>query len=172
MLWVRYFIVVGACLLGGLYAADAVMSPSAPATTKAATPGDGASQLRQLATRKSVAASSAPIVFAETAPVAVPQERLRWEAQLTYRTEPRMVADAQARMGDQDAIPVAASAPASPVATKVAKPASKVAARKSKPNSAEARLASAMPLHPQAPQPARRADNGLFGGFFAPFNWN
>src|SRR5476649_897807 len=83
----RYFLVMGCCLLGLLFAADyllpqAELAPQ-PAAANTAQNGTLASwrQTQQRLDRPQAAA----VVYPDTAPMAPTAERLQWERQMTYR---------------------------------------------------------------------------------------
>jgi hypothetical protein len=119
----RYFLVIGCCLLGLLFAADYLVpnTDSAPAQADAATASNGGSlaswrQSQQNLTKSRVAA----VVYPDIAPMAPTAERLQFERQMTYRRadavpqEPKSapVYEAKAEMVDVGAAAVTAPKPA------------------------------------------------------------
>ncbi len=121
----RYFLVMGCCLLGLLFAADYLLPqtdlPSQPATAQG---GGSLASWRQSQgnlNKPQVAA----VVYPDIAPLPPTAERLQWERQMTFRRDApaeearsNPVYEAKAEMTDVGA-----------AATAVAKPAVKMAAR-------------------------------------------
>jgi hypothetical protein len=122
----RYFMVMGCCLLGLLFAVDyLVPKETAPAQAEVATVSNGGSlaswrQSQQNLTKSQVAA----VVYPDIAPMAPTAERLQFERQMTYRRadavpqEPKSapVYEAKAEMVDVGAAAVAAPKPVAKVA--------------------------------------------------------
>jgi hypothetical protein len=83
----RYFMVMGCCLLGLLFVADyLVPKEAAPAPVEAAPVSNGGSlaswrQSQEKLDKPQVAA----VVYPDIAPLAPTAERLQWERQMTYR---------------------------------------------------------------------------------------
>jgi len=83
----RYFLVMGCCLLGLLFAADyLVPKETAPAPAAAATVSNGGSlaswrQSQERHDKPQVAA----VVYPDIAPLPPTAERLQWERQMTFR---------------------------------------------------------------------------------------
>jgi hypothetical protein len=122
----RYFLVMGCCLLGLLFAAD-YLAPkeTALAPAEAAIVSHGGSlaswrQSQQNLTKSQVAA----VVYPDIAPMAPTAERLQWERQMTFRRadavpqEPKSapVYEAKAETVDVGAAAVAAPKPAAKIA--------------------------------------------------------
>jgi hypothetical protein len=83
----RYFIVIGCCLLGLLFVADYLIpKEAAPAPVEAATVLNGGSlaSWRQSQERLDKPQESA-VVYPAFAPLPPTAERLQWERQMTYR---------------------------------------------------------------------------------------
>ena len=117
----RYFVVMGCCLLGLLFAADYLIpKETAPAPVEAATVSNGGSlaswrQSQEKLDKPQVAA----VVYPDIAPMAPTAERLQFERQMTYRRpdavpqEPKSapVYEAKAEMVDVGAAAAAAPKP-------------------------------------------------------------
>jgi hypothetical protein len=84
----RYFVVMGCCLLGLLFTIDYLVPKTADAVpqTEAASSGRGGSLASWRATqdRKEKPLTSA-VVYPDIAPMAPTAERLQWERQMTFR---------------------------------------------------------------------------------------
>jgi hypothetical protein len=83
----RYFVVMGCCLLGLLFAADYLLPREiAPAPVEAATVANGGSlaSWRQSQEKHEKLQVSA-VVYPDVAPLPPTAERLQWERQMTYR---------------------------------------------------------------------------------------
>ena len=83
----RYFVVMGCCLLGLLFAADYLIpKEAAPAPVAAATVSNGGSlaSWRQSQEKHEKPQVSA-VVYPDIAPLPPTAERLQWERQMTYR---------------------------------------------------------------------------------------
>jgi hypothetical protein len=124
----RYFVVMGCCLLGLLFAADYLIpKEAAPAPVEAATVSNGGSlaswrQSQEKLDKPQVAA----VVYPDIAPMAPTAERLQFERQMTYRrdapvqeTKSSPVFEAKAEMSD---VTAAAKPPAKPVAKVPSRP--------------------------------------------------
>ena len=83
----RYFVVMGCCLLGLLFATDYLLpKEAAPAPVEAATVSNGGSlaswrQSQEKLDKPQVSA----VVYPDIAPLPPTAERLQWERQMTYR---------------------------------------------------------------------------------------
>jgi hypothetical protein len=122
----RYFVVMGCCLLGLLFAVD-YLAPkeTAAAPAETATVSNGGSlaswrQSQQNLTKSQVAA----VVYPDITPMAPTAERLQFERQMTYRRadavpqEPKSspVYEAKAEMVDVGAVAVAVPKPVAKIA--------------------------------------------------------
>jgi hypothetical protein len=155
----RYFMVMGCCLLGLLFAADYLApkeATSAPAV--AATVSDGGSLASWRHSQENLSKSQvAAVVYPDVAPMAPTAERLQWERQMTFRrdapvqeakSEPAAKSDpvyeAKAEMAD---ITPAAKIPAKPVVKMPARPktVARIDRRDNRPNFAVAIGASPAP---------------------------
>jgi hypothetical protein len=96
----RYFVVMGCCLLGLLFAADyLVPKEAAPAPAEAATVSHGGSlaswrQSQERLDKPQVAA----VVYPDTAPLPPTAERLQWERQMTFRKPDSAALQARAEL--------------------------------------------------------------------------
>jgi hypothetical protein len=150
----RYFLVMGCCLLGLLFAADyllpqAELAPQ-PAAANTAQNGTLASwrQTQQRLDRPQAAA----VVYPDTAPMAPTAERLQWERQMTYRRADAPALQARAELPNTAAEAITAtSAPVKHLAKVPSRPRTVARAdRRDQPNYAAA--------YPPAPA-------AQFGGF-------
>jgi hypothetical protein len=119
----RYFLVMGCCLLGLLFAAD-YLAPkeTAPVHAQAATVSNGGSlaSWRQSQERLDKPQMAA-VVYPDIAPLPPTAERLQWERQMTFRkpdSPPSLALQARAEMPTTAA---EAIAPPAPPARSVAK---------------------------------------------------
>lgn len=122
----RYFLVMGCCLIGLLFAVD-YLSPkeAAPAAkVEAATVSGGGSlaswrQSQERLDKPQVA----PVVYPVMAPLPPTAERLQWERQLTFRKadDPAPAAPALEARAETPATPAEAIAPPAPVKSALAK---------------------------------------------------
>jgi hypothetical protein len=83
----RYFLVIGCCLLGLLFGADYLIpkeSAPAPAVTAAGSTGGSLASWRQSQEKLDKPQVSA-VVYPDVAPLPPTVERLQWERQMTYR---------------------------------------------------------------------------------------
>jgi hypothetical protein len=119
----RYFLVMGCCLLGLLFAADYLVPKEAvPAPAAAATVSNGGSlaSWRQSQERLDKIQAAA-VVYPDVAPMAPTTERLQWERQMTFRradapaqeVKSNPVYEAKAEMAD---VTAAAKLPTKPIA--------------------------------------------------------
>jgi hypothetical protein len=117
----RYFVVMGCCLLGLLFVADYLLPKEvAPAPVEAATVSNGGSlasyrQSQEKHDKPQVAA----VVYPDVAALPPTAERLQWERQMTYR-RPDSPAALEAR-AELPATAAEAIAPPTPAAKHVAK---------------------------------------------------
>src|SRR5882757_7493953 len=123
----RYFVVMGCCLLGLLFAADYLLPQTAEAVpqAEASSSGRGGSlaSWRASQDRKEKPLASA-VVYPDTAPMAPTAERLQWERQMTFRRadavseepKPARVYETKAEMIDVGAAAVAAPKPTPKIA--------------------------------------------------------
>jgi hypothetical protein len=123
----RYFVVMGCCLLGLLFAVDYFTPQTVEAVpqTEATNSGRGGSlaSWRASQDRKEKPLTSA-VVYPDIAPMAPTAERLQWERQMTFRRadavpqEPKSapVYEAKAEMVDVGAAAVAAPKPVAKIA--------------------------------------------------------
>ena len=84
----RYFVVMGCCLLGLLFAVDYLVPREAvPAKAEAAKVADGGSlaSWRHSQERLDKPQAAAAVVYPSVAPLPPTAERLQWERQLTFR---------------------------------------------------------------------------------------
>src|SRR3954469_18674637 len=124
----RYFMVMGCCLLGLLFAADYLLPKEAAAPIEAAAVSNGGSlaswrQSQERLDKPQVAA----VVYPDIAPMAPTAERLQFERQMTYRRADAPVAEttsgpvfeAKAEMSE---VTAAAKLPAKPAAKVPSRP--------------------------------------------------
>lgn len=123
----RYFLVIGCCLLGLLFAADYFLPQTADAVPQAenSNSGRGGSLASWRATqdRKEKPLTSA-VIYPDIAPMAPTAERLQWERQMTFRRadappqelKSAPVYEAKAEMVDVGAAAVTAAKPAAKIA--------------------------------------------------------
>ena len=117
----RYFVVMGCCLLGLLFAADYLLPKEvAPAPVEAATVSNGGSlaSWRQSQERLDKPQVSA-VVYPDIVALPPTAERLQWERQMTYR-KPDSPAALEAR-AELPATAAEAIAPPTPAAKHLAK---------------------------------------------------
>jgi hypothetical protein len=168
----RYFLVMGCCLLGLLFVVDYFAAQTAEAVlqTEATNSGRGGSlaSWRASQDRKEKPLTSA-VVYPDIAPMAATAERLQWERQMTFRRadavpqEPKpAVYEAKAEMVDVGAAAVVAPKPAARIARH------KTAVHRERP------LNNYAAAYPQAPAAqfggyrqaqSDRPSNGWFTGF-------
>jgi hypothetical protein len=168
----RYFLVMGCCLLGLLFAADYFL----PQTTDSLPPADSASSGRggSLASwrasqdRKDKPLATA-VVYPDIATLPATPERLQWERQMTFRRDApaqeaksTSVYEARAEMAD---VTAAAKVPAKPAVKMASRPKTVARAdRHDRPN-----YAAAYPPAPAAQVGGYRQaqfDRPAAGGFF------
>ncbi len=121
----RYFVVMGCCLLGLLFVADYLIpKEAAPTPAVAATVSSGGSlaswrQSQERHDKPQVAA----VVYPDIAPLPPTAERLQWERQMTYRKpdSPALQARAELPATAAEAI-TAPAAPAKAVAKSPSRP--------------------------------------------------
>ena len=121
----RYFVVMGCCLLGLLFVADYLIpKEAAPVRVEAATVSNGGSlaSWRQSQERHDKPQVSA-VIYPAIAPLPPTAERLQWERQITYRKpdSPALQARAELPATAAEAI-TAPAAPAKPIAKPPARP--------------------------------------------------
>ena len=121
----RYFVVMGCCLLGLLFAVDYLVPKEvAPAKAEATTVSSGGSlaswrQSQERHDKPQVAA----VVYPDIAPLPPTAERLQWERQMTYRKPDSLALQARAELPATAAEAITApAAPAKPVAKSPARP--------------------------------------------------
>jgi hypothetical protein len=120
----RYFLVMGCCLLGLLFAVD-YLSPkeAAPAPKTQAAPVSGGGSLaswRQSQERLDKP-QVAPVVYPDVAALPPTAERLQWERQLTFRKADAPAAPELQARAEVPATAAEAIAPPAPVKSAVAK---------------------------------------------------
>jgi hypothetical protein len=114
----RYFLVMGCCLLGLLFAADyLVPKGAAPARADAATVSNGGSlaswrQSQERLDKPQVAA----VVYPDIAPLPPTAERLQWERQMTFRKPDSPASPALQARAEMPAIPATAAEAIAPPA--------------------------------------------------------
>ena len=84
----RYFVVMGCCLLGLLFAIDYLVPREAPSPKAEAAPvsnGGTLASWRQSQERLDKPQAAAAVVYPAVAPLPPTAERLQWERQLTFR---------------------------------------------------------------------------------------
>jgi hypothetical protein len=165
----KYFLVMGCCLLGLLFAADyLVPKETAPAPAVAATVSNGGSlaswrQSQEKHDKPQVAA----VVYPDIAPLPPTAERLQWERQMTFRKpdSPASAAlQARAEMPATAAEAIAPPAAAKSAAKIPSRPKTARADRHDRPN-----YAAAYPPAPAAQFGGYRqaqSDRPFGGGFF------
>ena len=120
----RYFLVMGCCLLGLLFAANyflpqtAEMSPQAEAAT--AQRGGSLQSWRQSQERLDKPQVAA-VVYPDIAPLPPTAERLQWERQMTFRKPDSPASPALQARAEMPATAAEAIAPSAPPARSVAK---------------------------------------------------
>jgi hypothetical protein len=114
----RYFVVMGCCLLGLLFAVDYLTPREAPSPkAEAATVSNGGSlaSWRQAQERLDKPQAATAVVYPAIAPLPPTAERLKWERQLTFRqpdsASPSLQARAELPATAAEAIAVPAPAP-------------------------------------------------------------
>ena len=167
----RYFLVMGCCLLGLLFAAD-YLAPkeTVPARAEAATVSNGGSlaswrQSQERLDKPQIAA----VVYPDFAPLPPTAERLQWERQMTFRKPDSPAGPALQARAEMPATAAEAIAPPAPPARSVAKIPSRPktvarAERRERPN-----YAAAYPPAPVAQFGGYRQaqfDRPFGGGFF------
>ena len=169
----RYFVVMGCCLLGLLFGIDYLVPKEAAAPKAEATPvsnGGTLASWRQSQERHDKSQAEGAVVYPTMAPLPPTAERLQWERQLTFRkpdsASPALQARAELPATAAEAI--ASPAPPAPSPKSVARVPSRHksvarAERHERPNYAAA--------YPPAPIPQfggyRQAQyDRPFGGFF------
>jgi len=96
----RYFVVMGCCLLGLLFAIDYLVPKEAPAPKAEAAPvsnGGTLASWRQSQERLDKPQAAAAVVYPAVAPLPPTAERLQWERQLTFRKPDNAGPSLQAR---------------------------------------------------------------------------
>ena len=96
----RYFVVMGCCLLGLLFAIDYLVPKEAPAPKAEAAPvsnGGTLASWRQSQERLDKPQVAAAVVYPAVAPLPPTAERLQWERQLTFRKPDNAGPSLQAR---------------------------------------------------------------------------
>jgi hypothetical protein len=168
----RYFLVMGCCLLGLLFATDYFLPQTVEAVpqTEATSSGRGGSLASWRASQdRKEKPLTAAVVYPDIAPMAPTAERLQWERQMTFRRadappqEPKSaVYEAKAEMVDVGAAAVAAPKPAAKIARH------KSVVRRDRPNN---NYAAAYPPAPASQfggyrqAQFERPSNGWFTGF-------
>ncbi len=120
----RYFCVIGLCLMGLIFAADYFLSPakvvsaevvSAKAETTAVPDGGSLASWRQ-SQQNLTKPQTAAVVYPDSVPLPPTAERLQWERQMTYRRPDSSALQAMAEVPDTVKAPaLEAVAPAPPV---------------------------------------------------------
>jgi hypothetical protein len=120
----RYFLVMGCCLLGLLFAADYFLPQTTDVSPRAeaATVSNGGSlaswrQSQERHDKPQVAA----VVYPDIAPLPPTAERLQWERQMTFRKPDSPAVTALQARAEMPATAAAAIAPPAPPAKSVAK---------------------------------------------------
>jgi hypothetical protein len=123
----RYFVVMGCCLMGLLFAADYFLPQTADAVPRGEVSNSGRggslASWRASQDRKEKPLTSA-VVYPDIAPMAPTAERLQWESQMTFRRADAVpqqpnsapVYEAKAEMVDVGAASVAAPKPVAKIA--------------------------------------------------------
>jgi hypothetical protein len=123
----RYFVVMGCCLLGLLFAIDYITPREAvaPKADAATVPGGGTlASWRQSQERLEKPQAATAVVYPAIAPLPPTAERLQWERQLTFRKPDSASPSLQAR-AELPATPAEAIAPPAPPVKSVARPPSR-----------------------------------------------
>ena len=167
----RYFVVIGCCLLGLLFAADYLLpKEAAPAHAQAAAVSNGGSlaswrQSQEKLDKPQIAA----VVYPDMAPLPPTADRLQWEREMTFRKPDSLAGAALQARAELPATAAEAIAPAAPPVRSVAKIPSRPktvarAERRERPN-----YAAAYPPPPAAQFGGYRQaqfDRPFGGGFF------
>jgi hypothetical protein len=122
----RYFVVMGCCLLGLLFAIDYMApkeaSPALKAEAATAPSGGSLASWRQSQEKLEKPQTAAAVIYPAVASMPATAERLRWERQLTFREPDRVSPSLEARAELPATAAEAITAPAPP-ARSVTKPA-------------------------------------------------
>jgi hypothetical protein len=114
----RYFLVMGCCLLGLLFAVD-YLSPKeaapAPKVEAAAVSGGGSLASWRQSQERLDKPQVAPVVYPDMAPLPPTAERLQWERQLTFRKADAPAAPELQARAEAPATAAEAIAPPTPV---------------------------------------------------------
>jgi hypothetical protein len=167
----RYFVVMGCCLLGLLFAADyLVPKETAPTHADAATVSNGGSlaswrQSQERLDKPQIAA----VVYPDIAPLPPTAERLQWERQMTFRKPDNPESPALQARAEMPTTAAEAIAPSPPPARSVAKIPSRPkpvvrAERRERPNYAAAYPPASLPQFGGYRQ--AQFDRPFGGGFF------
>lgn len=131
----RYFLVIGCCLLGLLFAADYLVPKEAtPAPAQAATVSNGGSLASWRQSQEKLdKPQTAAVVYPDIAPMAPTADRLQFERQMTYRKVDSPALQARAEMPATAAEAIAPpAAPAKSVAKSQTR--TRTVARRERPN--------------------------------------
>ena len=167
----RYFVVIGCCLLGLLFAADYLLpKEAAPAHAQAAAVSNGGSlaswrQSQEKLDKPQIAA----VVYPDMAPLPPTADRLQWEREMTFRKPVSLAGASLQARAEMPATAAEAIAPPAPPVKSVAKIPSRPktvarAERRERPN-----YAAAYPPPPAAQFGGYRQaqfDRPFGGGFF------
>jgi hypothetical protein len=96
----RYFMVMGCCLLGLLFVANYLLpKEAAPAPVEAATVSNGGSLASWRHSQEKLDKPQvSPVVYPDIAPLPPTAERLQWERQMTYRKPDSLSLQARAEL--------------------------------------------------------------------------
>jgi hypothetical protein len=137
----RYFLVMGCCLLGLLFAADYFLPQTTDLSAPAATAQRGGSLASWRQSQENLNKSQvAAVVYPDVAPLPPTAERLQWERQMTFRKPDSPALQARAEMPATAAEAIAPPAvPAKSVAKVPSRPKTVARAeRRDRPNYAAA----------------------------------
>src|SRR3954469_18112267 len=121
----RYFVVMGCCLLGLLFAIDYLVPREAPSPKAEAAPvsnGGTLASWRQSQERLDKPQAAVAVVYPAVAPLPPTAERLQWERQLTFRKPDSAGPSLQARAELPTTAAEAIAPPAPPVRSVVRTP--------------------------------------------------
>jgi hypothetical protein len=119
----RYFVVMGCCLLGLLFAVDYLVPREAPAPkveAPAVSNGGSLASWRQSQEKLDKPQAASAVVYPAIAPLPPTADRLQWERQLTFRKPDSATPSLQAR-AELPATPAEAITPPPPSPKSVAK---------------------------------------------------